>query len=299
MLYDITLRMDYEYSYGASEGRHLLRLTPAQVDGMQRVIASSLNISPAPSERTEDVDFFGNRYTEVGFRDSHDALEFRMQARVERFAPAAGLDVSPSRPELQAQVEASRFLDGRSPLHFTGLSPEVTPHAEFRDFAMAHVAADMTALTCVRAVGRALHDHMSFDAEATDVDTPPIESFRQRRGVCQDYTHIMIGCLRSVGIPAGYVSGYLRTLPPPGKPRLEGADAMHAWAMAWCGAQTGWIEFDPTNNLDVGLDHIFVASGRDYFDVAPVKGIARMAGRQKTSQAVDVHVVGESRDSAA
>lgn len=299
MLYDITLRMDYEYSYGASEGRHLLRLLPAQIHGVQRVIAGNLDVRPHPAERAEQRDFFLNRYTEVDFRDTHDALEFIMHARVERSAPSEEFDVSPDIEKLREEIKNLHMLDGRSPLHFIGNSADVALHAEFRDFALAHSAGKLTAVQCVHTIGAALRAYMTFDAEATEVDTPPLDAFRLRRGVCQDYTHIMIVCLRSIGIPAGYVSGYLRTIPPPGKPRLEGADAMHAWVMAWCGTQTGWIEYDPTNDLNVRLDHIAVAYGRDYFDVAPVKGVARMSGKQKTSQAVDVRVVGNGRDGFA
>jgi transglutaminase-like putative cysteine protease len=120
------------------------------------------------------------------------------------------------------------------------------------------------------------------------VDTPATEAFAKQRGVCQDFSHIMIACLRGIGIPAGYVSGFLRTLPPPGKPKLEGADAMHAWVHAWCGDAAGWVEFDPTNDCFVGADHIVVARGRDYSDVAPIKGAMRIAGDQKSRQAVDV-----------
>ena len=120
------------------------------------------------------------------------------------------------------------------------------------------------------------------------VDTPLEEAFSLRRGVCQDFTHIQICALRSLGIPAGYVSGFLRTFPPPGQPRLEGADAMHAWVRAWVGKQVGWIEFDPTNDQFAGTDYIIIGHGRDYGDVAPVKGAVRSAGGHRTQQAVDV-----------
>ena len=115
-----------------------------------------------------------------------------------------------------------------------------------------------------------------------------IHAFTDGRGVCQDFSHIMIGALRSLSIPAGYVSGLIRTIPPKGRPRLEGADAMHAWVMAWCGAEAGWVELDPTNDVLAGQDHILVARGRDYADVAPVKGIMRIAGAQRGGHSVDV-----------
>jgi transglutaminase-like putative cysteine protease len=155
-------------------------------------------------------------------------------------------------------------------------------------YARDAIVPGMTTLDAVRALGLALHRDMKFDPDATTVDTPPAEAFARRHGVCQDFAQVMIACLRGAGIPAGYVSGFLRTNPPPGKARLEGADAMHAWVRAWCGGQTGWVEFDPTNAIAAGTDHIVVARGRDYGDVAPVKGVLRIAGEQTTEHAVDV-----------
>ena len=146
----------------------------------------------------------------------------------------------------------------------------------------------MTTLDAVRTICHALHSEMRFDSKATDVDTSPAEAFANRHGVCQDFSHVMIAALRAIGIPARYVSGFLRTIPPKGRPRLEGADAMHAWVSAWCGADTGWIEFDPTNDCTVGTDHITVAYGRDYSDVAPVKGVLRTSGSQTSQHSVDV-----------
>jgi transglutaminase-like putative cysteine protease len=142
---------------------------------------------------------------------------------------------------------------------------------------------EIAAALCAR-----IHGDFTYDSEATTVDTTPRESFQLKRGVCQDFAHIMIVALRSLGIPAGYVSGFLRTIPPPGKERLEGADAMHAWVRVWCGDTMGYIEFDPTNNIPAGSDHIVVGYGRDYSDVAPVIGVLKGYGNQKIIQAVDV-----------
>ena len=132
---------------------------------------------------------------------------------------------------------------------------------------------------------------MTFDNTATEVDTMPAEAFAMKRGVCQDFAHIMILGLQALGIPAAYVSGYLRTLPPEGGVKLEGVDAMHAWVRAWCGVSQGWIEYDPTNATLIGSDHIVVGYGRDYTDMAPIKGQLRSSGGQVGSQAVDVSVV--------
>jgi transglutaminase-like putative cysteine protease len=136
-------------------------------------------------------------------------------------------------------------------------------------------------------MGRVRRD-FRYDPEATEVSTPIREAFAQRHGVCQDFAHIMIAGLRGLGLPAAYVSGYLRTIPPPGQPRLEGADATHAWVMIWCGPETGWIGLDPTNDLIVGDDHIITATGRDYADVSPLDGVLVGPGSQKLDVKVDV-----------
>jgi transglutaminase-like putative cysteine protease len=133
-----------------------------------------------------------------------------------------------------------------------------------------------------------IHSEFDYDDNATVTDTPPSQAFRQRRGVCQDFAHIMIIAARAFGIPAAYVSGYLRTLPPPGQARLVGADAMHAWVNLWCGEEFGWVGFDPTNNLLVEADHIFTAMGRDYSDVAPLDGVFHGASGQLMNVSVDV-----------
>jgi transglutaminase-like putative cysteine protease len=135
---------------------------------------------------------------------------------------------------------------------------------------------------------RAIHSEFTYVPGATKVNTPAADAFKLKKGVCQDFAHIMIVALRSLDIPAGYVSGFLRTIPPAGKERLEGADAMHAWVRVWCGHAAGWMEWDPTNNMMAGTDHIRVAYGRDYADVAPVIGILKIYGGHKTEQAVDV-----------
>ena len=137
-------------------------------------------------------------------------------------------------------------------------------------------------------LGRRLRNDFAYDPDATEVDTPLAKAFDMRAGVCQDFSHIMIAGLRGLGIPAGYVSGFLRTIPPPGKTRLEGADATHAWVRAWCGGQLGWREFDPTNGIFAGNDHITIGYGRDYADIPPIAGVLKTSGAQEAKQAVDV-----------
>jgi len=288
MLYDIGLKITYKYPRAAAAGRHCLRLLPADLPGEQRLIAGNLSITPRPEERIEKKDFFENAVTDVAYRKSHKEIAFAIQARVERTAEALDLDISPPLTGLRDEITGLHSVSPASPVHFLGPSPRVALEPIFSDYARKVVSADMTAISAVVALGLALHEDMRFDADATTVDTLPADAFRKRHGVCQDFSHIMIACLRCIGIPAGYVSGYLRTIPPKGKPRLEGADAMHAWIRAWCGIEIGWIEYDPTNAVRAGLDHIVVARARDYSDIAPIKGVMRTSGGQTSEQLVDV-----------
>lgn len=292
MRYEVRLKTTHRYEQPAKDGRHLLRLMPAELPGLQRLVAGSLDIRPRPQGRSDRTDFFGNRVTELVFGAAHDRIEFSVRARVERLPADGKPGTSPPLSRLGDEIAACCTLGAGSPHHFLGRSPRVAPDPAVRAYAEALVAPDMPVIDAVAAVNRALHRDMRYDADATTVETPMAEAFAARHGVCQDFSHIMIACLREIGVPAGYVSGFLRTEPPAGQPRLEGADAMHAWVSAWCGAEAGWIEFDPTNAIRVGGDHIVAARGRDYFDVAPVKGVLWTAGAQTTTQAVDVIPLG-------
>jgi transglutaminase-like putative cysteine protease len=291
MLYEIKLVTTCTYGRTAA-GRQLLRLMPADWPEGQRLIAGSIDIRPAATERSDRYDFFGNRTTEVTFSKAKEEVEFVVRARVDRFAQPPALDLSPKLAMLSVEIAAVHSLDPLSPHHYLDASPLVRPSEAVADYVRGIVEADATTLEAVKAVNAALHRDMRYDGDATTVDTPLEEAFAKRRGVCQDFTHIMIACLREIGIPSGYVSGFLRTEPPKGKPRLEGADAMHAWVQAWCGLEVGWVEFDPTNQMMAGPDHIVAARGRDYSDVAPVRGMLRTSGAQDISQAVDVLPVG-------
>lgn len=288
MLYSVRLRILYQYDSPADVGRHLLRVTPPSIPGVQQVQEARLTCRPLPAEQLTRRDFFGNICTEIAYRDPLPSTEFLMEAKVERLDVEPGLDVSPDRGKFLREIAAQPSVLGEAPQTYLPASPRVPVNAEIAAWAEEVARPADTAFGAAMAVTRALHRDMTFDATATMVDTPLEEAFSLRRGVCQDFTHIQICALRSLGIPAGYVSGFLRTLPPEGQPRLEGADAMHAWVRAWCGKDMGWVEFDPTNDMLAGSDHIVIARGRDYFDVAPVKGSMRLAGGQRTSQGVDV-----------
>jgi transglutaminase-like putative cysteine protease len=293
MLYDIKLVIDYTFQAPAAGSRQILHAMPMTISGRQRLIAGSIDIDPEPSMRRDRDDFFGNRLTELAFSDPHSTIEISLKARVEVTGSGAPSSISGDLAALFDALETATDLGPRSPLHFLSTSPYAKPDDAIAQWAGAQTRAGRACSDIVTDLGLALHREMRFDAEATTVDTPAAEAFAARHGVCQDFTHIMIIALRSLGIPAGYVSGYLRTLPPPGKERLEGADAMHAWVSAWCGPGVGWVEYDPTNAVFAGTDHIVVAYGRDYADVAPVRGAMRTAGGQTSNQSVDVAPVSE------
>ena len=286
-LYDISLQITYSYDSPAGSSRTLLRMQPRTLPD-QQLISGFVGTDPLPEFRRDGVDFFGNGTTEVTHGQALSEIVFRFDGRVRRNPGPAPLDLSTSLERLDHEIAAVRGLGWESPHHYLSDSDHVGHDPEIAAFARDTIASGMSTMGAVQAVSQALHREMAFDPVATDVSTPPIEAFRTRRGVCQDFSHIMIAALRSVGIPAGYVSGFLRTIPPEGQERLEGADAMHAWVQAWCGAETGWIQIDPTNDMLAGADHVTVALGRDYADVAPVKGSHRTAGRHTTMHQVDV-----------
>jgi transglutaminase-like putative cysteine protease len=288
MLYDVRLALSYEYESPVHGGRHLVRVSPATVPGMQRVVAASLTVSPAAGWQTGFTDFFGNSAMAISLAMPHDTLEVRLTARVlvEDIEPPA--DLSPTREGLAQELALYWSVQPDSPHHFIAGSPRVEIEREITAYAWRTAAHHPSVMAIASALCMAINRDFEYDSKATDVETKPSEAFALRKGVCQDFAHIMIAGLRGLGIPAAYVSGFLRTVPPPGKPRLEGADAMHAWVRVWCGQRMGWVEFDPTNAMTVSADHISVGYGRDYSDVSPIVGIVKTSGSHETAQSVDV-----------
>jgi transglutaminase-like putative cysteine protease len=288
MLYDLNLHMGYVYDVPASGARHVIRVLPLSLPDRQRLIAGSVTVTPNADERTTFVDFFGQQATSVLVRAPHDRLDIRMQARVMVEAPTMTADLSPELNELKEELAELWSVDPASPHHLAGPSPRLAEEPQIAAYAREIARPGQTVREIALALCARIHKDFTYDPEATTVDTTPKAAFRLQRGVCQDFAHVMIVGLRSLGIPAGYVSGFLRTIPPPGKERLEGADAMHAWVRVWCGETVGYLELDPTNDIPAGSDHIVVAYGRDYADIAPVVGVLKGYGNQKVVQAVDV-----------
>ncbi|MFT4257278.1 MAG: transglutaminase family protein [Pseudoxanthomonas sp.] len=288
MKYDVRLRLSYEYGGLVADGRHVVRVLPRELPGAQRVLESRLRIDPLPDEENAFADYFGNRAVMVAVRAPHKTLdvEMRAQVQVERSAPE--LDLSPDIDGLRTQLAALHSLAPDSPAHCLPPSARVPLIGRITDYAATSARATGSVMALARHLAGRIHTDFAYDPDATEVDTPVTEAFDMRRGVCQDFSHIMIAGLRGLGVPAGYVSGFLRTQPPPGKKRLEGADATHAWVGVWCGQQMGWQEFDPTNGISAGNDHITIGYGRDYNDIAPMVGVLKASGKQEGKQAVDV-----------
>lgn len=291
MLYDIRLTLRYDYGHPVAGGRHLLRVTPSTLPGVQRVIASSLSITPQPQERGDSHDFFANATTALGFSQPHDALEIVMRARIAVERSTAEFDMSPDLERLDDEIAAVRSLSPSSPHHFRSETARLPFVPDIAAYAGQSRAAGRSVRATVEDLGRRIYRDFAYDPDATRVDTPIAEAFALKRGVCQDFAHIMIAACHTLGIPAGYVSGFIRTIPPAGQERLEGADAMHAWMRAWCGREAGWVEFDPTNDMAASDDHIVVAYGRDYLDASPIIGVLQAGGRHATEQTVDVKPV--------
>jgi transglutaminase-like putative cysteine protease len=285
----LTIRYEFDRPTGAA--RQVFRVMPAQVPGVQSVVSSSLILTPEPAEQVWFTDFFGTRALSVAMPAGLTELELVLSAQVDRQAVPPRLDTSAPIAGLAAQIAGVAHLDPASPHHFLPPSPRIPPSPAIAAFAREATAEAVSVRDLVGRLGQALHDHMTFDPDATEVDTTPAQAFAAGAGVCQDYAQIMVTGLRSLGVPAAYVAGYLRTRPPPGKPRLVGADAMHAWVRAWAGADMGWIDHDPTNACFVAGDHIDVGFGRDYADVAPVTGLLRIDGGQTGSHTVDIEAV--------
>jgi transglutaminase-like putative cysteine protease len=288
VLYDVRLELHYDYKASVHGDRHLVRVAPISIPQVQRVIASSLSFEPRPEQETTFADYFGNLVTTIAYSGRHDHLDVRLTARVQVEDIHSPVDLSPTLDGLKQEVAALWSLAPDSPQHFLSASPRIPLDPAITDYARTSVSETQSIYATAMDLCLKIHRDFRYDKDATKVDTGPVEAFALKRGVCQDFAHVMIAGLRGVGIPAGYVSGFLRTIPPKGKPRLEGADAMHAWVRVWCGQHTGWLEFDPTNAMLAGPDHITIGHGRDYSDVSPIVGVLRTSGGHTAKQSVDV-----------
>jgi transglutaminase-like putative cysteine protease len=288
VIYDIQQATTCSYASPVAHARHVLRLTPVSRDG-EHVHVASLWIVPEPMHRREGKDFFGNVLTWIEIAEPHDTLTVKLSARVAVDALAELPPLStPAWETVREAALATSDIGPMSPAHFLFPSRMVSLDPEIRDYTRESFSPGRSVLdAAVELIGRLKAD-MVYEIGATTVTTMAPMSFALRRGVCQDFAHIMISGLRGLSLPAAYVSGYLRTVPRPGAAHLQGVDAMHAWTILWCGSDVGWVGLDPTNAVLAREDHITLAVGRDYTDIAPVDGVILGSGWQRMGVSVNV-----------
>jgi transglutaminase-like putative cysteine protease len=292
MRYSITHDTVYDYADPVSLSQQLLHLTPRAIE-RQSVIEHRLSITPVPAHRFDRHDNFGNPVSTLEFDRPHRQLKITAQSEIEVAPRAQRLDLESS-PAWNDVAQSLDYGAGREydearlqAAIFRVESPFVRVKRVLGAYARDCFPSGRPLLAAVSALMHKIHREFTFDADATQIATPMLEVLEKKRGVCQDYAHIMLGCLRSLGLPARYMSGYLLTHPPPGKPRLVGADASHAWIAAWCPGN-GWIDFDPTNRVIPDTEHIAIAWGRDFGDVSPQRGIILGGGSHKIKVGVTV-----------
>jgi transglutaminase-like putative cysteine protease len=290
MLYRIAHRTIYKYKYPVSLGNHVACLTPRALPH-HKVVRSELRIQPRPATRTERTDFFGNRLCFFTIQEPHRELVVEAQSEV----VMDGHEQSWSQLPLPWEDAARLVPNDHSPAgleayQFGFESPRIRTRPEFAAYALQSFTPRRPLAEALLDLTARIHKDFRFDSKVTNVRTSPEEVFKKRRGVCQDFAHLQIACLRSLNLVARYVSGYLRTYPPPGKARLVGADASHAWLSVYC-PEKGWLDVDPTNNLVPTNSHVTLAWGRDYGDVSPLRGLILGGGAHTLKVAVDMEPV--------
>jgi transglutaminase-like putative cysteine protease len=291
VIYDIRHVTSYSYESSVSVARCSLRLEPRSGDG-QELISHAVEIRPRPADRTVRHDFFGTHTESVLIETPHRNLRIDSRSRVSVFrrAPERAA-TTPAWESIRDVAFEATSLGPSSPIGYVFASPLVPVQRPVTAYASASFPPGNGILAGAVDLMHRIRTEFKYDPKATVISTPLKEVFEKRHGVCQDFAHVMIAGLRGLGLPAAYVSGYLRTIPPPGKPRLQGADATHAWVSLWCGEGLGWVGLDPTNDILVENDHIVLAVGRDFSDVSPVDGIIVGSRKQKLAVAVDVLLV--------
>ena len=287
MIYKIVHRSTYKYRSPVSVGNHVACLKPRALPPHQ-LLRNELHIHPAPATCTERIDYFGNCLCFFTVQEPHKELVVEARSEV-----LIAEDTKPWPKDSAAWEEVARSLpedrsrEGLDAYQFAFESPRIRIRRDFAAYALQSFTPGRPMLEALLDLTARIHSDFRFNSKATNVRTPPEEVFRKRHGVCQDFAHVQIACLRSLNLAARYVSGYLRTYQAPGKPRLIGADASHAWVSAYCPG-SGWCDVDPTNNVVPSDGHVMLAWGRDYGDVSPLHGLV-LGGEAHTLQvAVDL-----------
>ncbi|MEQ8857469.1 MAG: transglutaminase family protein [Pseudomonadales bacterium] len=287
MLYDVRHETRFKYGGSVSISHQMLKLRPRR-SGRQNVVESELSVAPRPMVQRNWTDYFGNEVEFLTVQEPHRELVISNVSKVE-VLPGMNimLDFSPSWEVVAQSMQTPTNAQALSASQFCFESPYVDVHAELREFALASFEPGRPLLEAVMALTSQIYEDFTYQGGVTDVSTPVRRVLELKKGVCQDFAHLEIACLRAIGLPARYVSGYLMTHPPVGKEKLKGADESHAWLSVWC-PELGWVDFDPTNNLIPNMEHITVGWGRDYGDVSPVSGFIFGGGSHEVAVAVDV-----------
>ncbi|GAB5468579.1 MAG: transglutaminase family protein [Rhodospirillales bacterium] len=287
MRYEISHRSTFSYEAPVALSHQHLHLRP-RTTAFQEVASSALLIRPTAVLMEDHDDFFGNRVTDLTVQEAHERLVVEARARVEVQAPASrDLAASPAWEAVAAQLAAAGDAEALAAQQFTFASPHVALGEEVLALARAVFTPGRPFLLCLWELTSKIYRDFTYRGGVTDIYTPVSEVIARRQGVCQDFAHLQLACLRVLGLAGRYVSGYLRTHPPEGQPRRVGADASHAWVSAWC-PDHGWVDADPTNDLLVADEHITLAWGRDYGDVSPINGYVVGGGAHQVEVAVDV-----------
>jgi transglutaminase-like putative cysteine protease len=290
MIYKIIHRTTYKYKYPVSVGSHVACLKPRSML-RHRLAQSELQIVPKPAIMVERVDYFGNHQYLFTIEEPHDELVVESRSRVimEETARDPHLS-SPPWEEVVQSMSESLSPEALEAYQFRFESPRIRVRPEFARYAQQSFTPQRPMVEGLLDLTTRIHRDFRFDSKVTTVRTPIEEVFRKKRGVCQDFAHIQIACLRSINLSARYVSGYLRTYPPPGQARMVGADASHAWVSAYCPG-IGWIDVDPTNDVVPSTGHVTIAWGRDFGDVSPLHGLILGGGAHTLKVAVDLEAV--------
>lgn len=286
MRYRVEHHTTYENAQPVSVGHNEAWLTP-RTTACQNVWSHRIDIEPQPSARNELTDYFGNSVTQFLFNQGYSTLRISAVDEVELFTLQQDSCAEPTWEDVLGEIRAHRSMSALQVFEFTFDSPRCRRTDEFAEYGRPACQPGRSVREILAELLERVHRDFQYDPTATTVSTPVEQVFRQRRGVCQDFSHLMISILRSLGFAARYVSGYLRTSPPPGKARLVGADASHAWLSVYAGNSL-WIDIDPTNCQFPSTDHITLAWGRDYTDVAPVKGVYVGGSSPRLHVSVDV-----------
>ena len=297
MKYRVIHETRYVYTESVSLCHTLARVTPRNLPH-QRLLRFHLSVDPMPAAYGEHRDIFGNTVSYFAVQQPHDHLVVRAAGVVELYPrpePAAPASQSPpvlgelpeSLESLHRRLKDPSLPDFLEIQHFLPASPHVMPSGELAAYAVPSFPPGRSVPEALQDLMERIHRDFAFVPGYTTVSTPLHEVLGHRKGVCQDFAHLAIGCLRSLGLAARYVSGYIETLPPPGKKKMRGADVSHAWYAVYV-PDLGWLEYDPTNNLVPGCRHVTVAYGRDYSDVVPVKGVIFSSGAQQLLVSVDM-----------